>query len=118
VNRTAVRRGVTLLSTVLATGVTSVAAAGAAAADTPAGWDDPPQTDTLHLLLLLGGLPILLFVLIGLAVYVPAMVRGERVAPGATSPENEWLGGPRRSAGELAGPDTDDSDAGGASGRW
>jgi hypothetical protein len=118
VNRTAFRRGVTLLSTVLALGVASVSLAGAAAADTPASWDDPPETDKLQLVLLLGGVPLLLFVLIGLAVYVPAMVRGERIAPGATSPQNEWLGGPRRSAGELAGPDTDDSEAGGASGRW
>ena len=63
-------------------------------------------------------MPLLLFVLIALAIYVPALVRGERITPGATSPENEWLGGPRRSAAELAGPDTDHSEAGGASGRW
>jgi hypothetical protein len=52
------------------------------------------------------------------AVYVPALVRGERLAPGAPLVENQWLGGPRRSAGELAAPDSDSSEAGGASGRW
>jgi hypothetical protein len=98
--------------------VITVAAAGSASADTPATWDDPPETDRLHLLLLLGGVPLLLFVLIGLAIYVPPLVRGERIAPGATSPANAWLGGPSRSAGELAEPDSEDSDAGGASGRW
>lgn len=108
----------TLASTLLALGVASVSLAGPAGADTPAGWEDAPDVDTLNLLLFLGGVPILLFLLITLAVYVPAMVRGERIAPGATSPENEWLGGPRRRAGELAGPDGDDTEAGGAGGRW
>jgi hypothetical protein len=118
VNRTARARLVTLLSFLLTLAVSTVSLAGTAAADTPASWDDPPETDKLQLLLLLVGVPLLLFVLIGLAVYLPAMVRGERIAPGATSPQNEWLGGPRRSAGELADPDTHDSEAGGASGRW
>jgi len=117
VNRTACRRLVTLASIGLALAVTGISLAGPAGADTPASWERE-DIDVLHALLVLGGIPLALCVLIALAVYVPAMVRGERIAPGATSPENEWLGGPRRSAGELAGPDTDHSDAGGAGGRW
>lgn len=87
--------------------------------DVPVGWDpDPEKVNTLHAVLLLGGIPLLLFVAILLAVYVPSLARGERITPGAPAVEDQWLGGPRRGATELAGPDTGDTEAGGASGRW
>ena len=92
--------------------------AAPAAAEVPEGWSDPDAVSPLHALLVLGAIPLGLFVLIVLAVYVPALARGERLAPGAPSIENQWLGGPRKSAGELAGPDTEESRAGGASARW
>jgi hypothetical protein len=76
----------------------------------------------VHAILLLGGVPLALFVLITLAVYVPSLVRGERITPGQPPMENQWLGGPRTPAGELSGPESADHpvdpDAGGASGRW
>ena len=61
--------------------------------------------------------------LIAAAVYVPAMVRGERVAPGAAPVTDQWFGGPRGGARELesgsgrarAGAQ---SETGGAGGRW
>lgn len=96
----------------------SVVVAGPAAAVGPEFWDTPDRIDKLGAVLLLGGVPLLLAVLIGVAVYAPAVARGERVAPGAPQVADQWLGGPRKSAGELAGPDSDDSRAGGASGRW
>jgi hypothetical protein len=90
--------------------------------DVPVGWSDPDDVDMLQAVLLLGGVPLLLFVGIALAVYVPSLVRGEPIAPGARAVENQWLGGPRTSPGELTGPDTattdHDPDSGGASGRW
>jgi hypothetical protein len=92
--------------------------------DVPVGWSpDPEDVDKLQAVLLLGGVPLLLFVGITLAVYVPSLVRGESIAPGSPTVENQWLGGPRTSAGELAGPgagsaDEQDPDSGGASGRW
>lgn len=92
--------------------------------DVPVGWNpDPEDVDMVRAVLLLGGVPLLLFLGITLAVYVPSLVRGERVAPGAPTVENQWLGGPRTAAGELAGPgahasDGPDPDSGGASGRW
>lgn len=95
--------------------------AAPAHADVAVGWSDPEDVDALQALLLLGGVPLLLFVLIALAVYVPAMVRGESLKPaGAGSgaaAEAQWLGGPRASAKELASDTTDDG-AGGARGRW
>ena len=91
--------------------------------DVPVGWSpDPEDVDTLQAVLLLGGVPLLLFLGITLAVYVPSLVRGERLAPGAPAVENQWLGGPRTPAGELSGPggttDGPEPDSGGASGRW
>ncbi len=102
---------------VLVAVATVVAIAGPASAEIPEGFPEPDDVSALHAILLLGGVPLLLFVLITLAVYVPAMVRGERVAPGSSA-ENQWFGGPRKGTSELAGPDSNESEAGGASGRW
>ncbi len=96
-------------------------------ADVPEGWGGETSTSTLDFLPALGvflGAPLLLFVLIGLAVYLPAMVRGDKLLPDHTSragdqlPEGQWIGGPRQGVAELPGPDGDDSRAGGARGSW
>lgn len=113
-----VRRIVVLAVSGIAIAGLSLALAAPAGADEPEFWPEQPSIDKLEAVLLLGGVPLLLAVLIAIAVYLPALARGERVAPGAPSVENQWLGGPRKSAGELAGPDSADSQAGGASGRW
>jgi hypothetical protein len=86
--------------------------------DVPVGWSNPSDVNMVHALLLLGGVPLLLIILITLAVYLPSLVRGERIAPGQPPVENQWLGGPRTGTAELKGPDSEDADAGGASGRW
>ena len=72
----------------------------------------------LHAVLVLGGIPVLLFIAITVAVYLPSLVRGERIAPGQPPVSNQWIGGPRSGTAELAGPRSEDSDVGGASGRW
>ncbi len=92
--------------------------AAPASADVPEGWSNPEPVSALHALLLLGGVPLLLFVLIATAVYLPALIRGERVNPNGVAADNQWFGGPRQGTAELAAPDTDESKAGGASGRW
>lgn len=89
-----------------------------AGADVPEGWSNPADVDVLSALLLLAGVPLLLFVLITVAVYVPAMVRGEKLRPGMTEQDSSWFGGPRRGSRELAAADDDTSAAGGARGRW
>ena len=61
---------------------------------------------------------MLLFLLIAVAVYLPAMVRGERLLPDHSAGEPQWIGGPRQGVAELPAPDGADSRAGGASGRW
>jgi len=96
----------------------SLFVAGPASAKVPEGWSDPPEVPLQQVLLILVVLPLLLIVLITAAVYVPALVRGERVSPGAAPVEDQWFGGPRSGTAELPAPDTDESQAGGASGRW
>lgn len=112
------RRAATALTVVLLAGLASAAPAAPAAADVPEGWSDPDRVGTVEALLLLGAIPLGLFVLITLLVYVPALARGERVSAGAPTVENQWIGGPRKSTAELAGPDNEESQAGGASARW
>lgn len=90
-----------------------------AGANTPEGWSDPAAVDPIHLLLILVGFPLALVLVIALAVYVPALARGESVSPSAAGAiESEWFGGPRKSHDELAAPDDSESKSGGASGRW
>ena len=88
--------------------------------DVPIGWggDQDRDVNMVQALLILGGIPLLLFIAITVAVYVPSLARGERFAPGQPPVENQWLGGPRSGTAELKGPESEDADAGGASGRW
>ena len=92
-----------------------------AGADVPDGWGgetEPLSPDSLHALGIYLGAPLLLFVLIALAVYLPAMVRGEKLLPDHSGGEVQWIGGPRQGVAELPAPDSADSQAGGASARW
>jgi len=114
-----------VLAALLALGATALTAvslavltAAPATAEVPSGWSDPDPVDPVHVLLVAVGLPLLGALIITAMVYGPPLARGERVAPGAPEVENQWLGGPRKATGELAGPDGQDSQAGGASGRW
>jgi len=86
--------------------------------DVPVGWSNPSEVNMVEALLLLVGVPLLLFILITVAVYLPSLIRGESIAPGQPPVENQWLGGPRTGTAELKGPESEDADAGGASGRW
>src|SRR6187401_499968 len=86
--------------------------------DVPVGWSNPSEVNMVEALLLLVGVPLLLFILITVAVYLPSLIRGESIAPGQPPVENQWLGGPRTGTAELKGPESEDVEAGGASGRW
>lgn len=112
-------RRISVVLTLLAATTGFVALAAPANADVPVGWSDHPEpVNMLNAILILGGIPVLLFVGITLSVYLPSLVRGERVAPGAPALESQWLGGPRQGTAELTGPDAEESEAGGASARW
>lgn len=95
-----------------------LAAAGPAAAQPPQGWSESDPVSGLHFLLLVAVFPLALAVLIGLLTYLPSMIRGEGVAPGSARGADQWFGGPTRGTAELAAPDGDGSEAGGAGVRW
>lgn len=105
----------------LAAGAALALLAVPAHADVPEGWGGQTEhsgLDVLHALGIFVGAPLLLFALIALAVYLPAMVRGEKLLPDHSAGEAQWIGGPRQGVAELPAPDGADSRAGGASGRW
>ena len=105
----------------LAAGAVLVLLSAPAHADVPEGWGGLTEhegLDPLHALGLYLGIPLLLFVLIAIAIYLPSMVRGEKLLPDYSAGEAQWIGGPRQGVAELPAPDGENSRAGGASGRW
>ena len=109
----------------------AVALAGPASAKVANGWGPQEPVDMGFALGVLVGGPVALFLVIIALVYLPSLARGERVAPGATGPQDQWLGG-RRDAGALeaatpgsspalagrSGQTEQDAVGGGASARW
>lgn len=100
---------------VLSAAVVPLWATGAAHAETPEGWSEPTEVGFLDLLLVIGAIPLGIAVLIGLAVYLPALARGENVKPGGENAD-EWFGGPRTGPAELSAGDA--GRTGGGSGTW
>ncbi|GAA4696319.1 hypothetical protein [Nocardioides conyzicola] len=95
-----------------------VAAGGPAGADVPEGWSNPSAVDPWEAVLVLAGIPILLFLVITALVVIPGVIKGERFTPGGQATEDQWFGGPSKGTTALPAPDNDESKAGGASGRW
>lgn len=100
---------------VLAVAALPLLTAGPAAAEVPEGWSDPDEVGILSLLLLVGVIPVGLAVVIGLALYLPALARGENVKPGGETAD-EWFGGPRSGPDQLETRDA--GRTGGGSGSW
>jgi len=92
--------------------------ASPASANVPEGWSDPDPVEPLHMLAILVGIPAAIAVVIILAVIAPGLARGEKFVHSNAAPDPEWFGGPRSGTEELPAPDTAESKAGGASGRW
>jgi hypothetical protein len=102
--------------------------ASAAFAEPPETWEDTPSTSVLHVLLVLFLIPLGLFLLICLLVYLPSMSRGRKdYHPSeAWRGEAEWFGGPgggleavdKAEHPSAAGSGDRDAGRGGASGRW
>jgi hypothetical protein len=84
VRRVIVRRAARVLAVlaVLVTGLTS--SMSAAYADPPEQWEDTPPVATLHAILVLAVIPIGLFLLITLLVYIPSMSKAQSYQPGQT----------------------------------
>jgi hypothetical protein len=124
--RTSIRRAAALFLLVPALLVTSLT--GIASADAPVQWDDNGPYSPLYVITILVVIPVGMFALITLLVYLPSMMRkGESYHPGQPwRNESEWFGGPRGGVGAvdsteqpLAASGSDRSkERGGASGRW
>jgi hypothetical protein len=98
--------------------VLPVLLAGPASAATPASWPEAPPVDFLQVVLLFVGIPLLLMLVFGAMILGPSLARGESLSPHAPEEDAQWLGGPRKAPGELAAPDSEGSQAGGAGGTW
>ncbi|MPZ62108.1 MAG: hypothetical protein GEU93_12595 [Propionibacteriales bacterium] len=123
--RTAARAGTVVIPLTLG------CVAAPALADTPNTWTEPEPMSVLKALLIFGGIPVLLALIIALLVIAPSLIRRDRQQRGVTSwTEPEWFGGPgdaepaeaRSGAGAAdtspgSSPDPGDQ-PGGASARW
>ncbi|HET9829523.1 MAG TPA: hypothetical protein VFQ11_13565 [Nocardioidaceae bacterium] len=131
-SRLRARRAARLLALVPAALVTMTA--GAAVAAPPDSWENTPHVSTLHVLLVLGAIPLALIVIITLLVYLPSMAHRQRTGE-AWRGEPTWFGGPRggldavdkaeqpalTDGGSDTGPHTGSGTGpsrGGDSGRW
>jgi hypothetical protein len=101
-----------------------VCATGVAAATPPDTWQKPAPVSPLHVILVLGVVPLALFVIITLLAYLPSMSRNAGYQPGEVwRYDAQWFGGPRGGVEALDATDepkavTEGEDRGGASGRW
>ncbi|MGH3356478.1 MAG: hypothetical protein ACRDOJ_11320 [Nocardioidaceae bacterium] len=103
--------------------VTTVAQPALAA--TPVTWTDPAPMSLLTALLIFGGMPLALGLVISLLVVAPSLVRGDQTQHGVTSwTEPEWFGGSGdavpagRHAARAELESSESEQAGGASARW
>jgi hypothetical protein len=102
---TVVRRAARVLAILPAILVTL--AASAAFAEPPETWEDTPSVSGLHVIVLLVIIPLALFLLIWLLVYLPSMMRGNQDQSGMVRHgQAEWFGGPQ---GGLEAVDTADN---------
>lgn len=98
--------------------------AAPALADPPASWHVTDHVSAMHVLMLLLFIPLALFVVITLLVYVPSLARGEKYQPGRSwHNEAEWFGGPTEGVEatdkvDAAAIESGQERRGGASARW
>jgi hypothetical protein len=104
----------------------SIAAPAFAAPPDGGPWEPQDNGPLLETLLFLLGVPVLVFVVLAVLVYLPSMIHRQSAEPAlAFRDRAEWFGGPRRgvdstqSAGSTSATSaTTGEETGGASGRW
>jgi hypothetical protein len=114
---TAVRRSLRGLA--LLPGLLVVTAAGPALAEPPATWEETDNPTLIDALLLILGIPALLFVVIWVLVSLPSVIGGQKGDAALAFRDNpEWFGGPRQ--GVEAAPDDagEPQGRGGTSANW
>jgi hypothetical protein len=68
---------------------------GAASADVPVGWSDPPPVSGLDMLWILLGAPVLCYVVVALLAYLPGLVKGEKSPSRSLERDDTWFRDPR-----------------------
>ena len=100
------------------------AAFSSASADTPAAWEQAPDTSALGFLLVIAIIPLGLAAVIALLALLPSMASEKGYEPGQSwRGESEWFGGPSKglAAADEVTPqqiESSTSSTGGTSGRW
>jgi hypothetical protein len=114
---TAVRRGLRGLA--LLPSVMALTVAGPAFAEPPATWEEAENPSVVSALLLIIGVPALLFLVITVLASLPSMIGGQKGDAALAFRDNpEWFGGPRQGV-EVAPEDAGDSQGrGGTSAHW
>ena len=103
----------------VALGVALGSLAAPALAAPPEGWPTPDDRSLMNDLLFLLGVPVLVFVLLTLLVYLPSMIRRQSSEPALAFRERpEWFGGPRKGVGSTVASEDEQAGKGGASARW
>ena len=114
---TAVRRtlrGITLIPAVLV-----LTATGPASAEPPATWEESAQPSVIDALLLIFGVPALLFIVIWVLASLPSMIGGQRGDAALAFRDNpEWFGGPRQGVEAAPGDAGEPQGRGGTSAHW
>lgn len=111
-----VRRAVRAAAVVPALAV--LAAGSPALAAQPEGWEPTDNGSALQAILVLGGIPVLLFVTIWLLAALPSIIKGQQYSSELAFREPEWFGGPRQGADAVAAPSGAHEGRGGASADW
>ena len=100
-------------------GLTLGSVAAPALAAPPEAWPEPDNGSVLSNLLFLVGVPVLVFVVLALLVYLPSMMRRQSAEPALAFRERpEWFGGPRKGVEATKTAGGSDQDKGGVGGRW
>ncbi len=100
----------------IAAAVAAALIASPASADVPEGWSNPEKVDVLHALLVFGGLPILIVLVVVILGMLPKLIKGEKILSPSGSSTAQWVGGPGAGAAEL--PAGGEHTTGGASGSY
>lgn len=97
--------------------------AAPAFATAPSTWENADNKPAVQTLFYLLGVPLLVFVVVWVLVYLPSMMRRQSASPAVAFQErSEWFGGPRAGVDAATGSSdttkTDTDEKGGAGAGW
>jgi hypothetical protein len=115
--RSALRRASRVATVTL--GLTLGTLAAPAFATAPSTWENPDNPPAINTLLYLLGVPILVFIVVWVLVYLPSMMRRQSSSPAVAFQErSEWFGGPRAGVDAASEEPSDANEKGGAGAGW